>query len=243
MLTCLDLYCCGGGAGYGYRLAGLDVTGVDLYPQPAYPFRFIQADAVGYLLEYGHRYDFIHASPPCQAHSDLRNAWNAHEHEDLIPATREALITVGRPYVIENVEGAPLKNPVILCGSMFGLGTREYKLVRHRQFETSFELPQPGDACREDPRPVVGVYGGKVRNRRAIASGSQRSRVGTTLPLAVGQEATGIGWLNGVKLSQAVPPAYTRYIAEQWLGLNPQKGQEALHDDDAAHRHVPEDSP
>lgn len=224
MRTCLDLYCCGGGAGYGYHLAGLDVTGVDLHPQAAYPFKFIQADAISYLLEHGHRYDFIHASPPCQAHSDLRNTWNAHDHEDLIPETRDALIAVGRPYVIENVEGAPLKDPVILCGSMFGLGTRDYKLKRHRLFEPSFALAQPTDLCQEDQRPVVGVYGGKVRNRRAIASGSQRSRVGTTLPLATGQEAMEIGWLNGVKLSQAIPPAYTRYVAEQWLLTDPQKG-------------------
>jgi len=223
MRRCLDLYCCGGGAGYGYHLAGLDITGVDLLPQPAYPFRFIQSDAVSYLLEHGHEYDFIHASPPCQAHSDLRNAWNAHEHEDLIPVTREALIQVGRPYMIENVEGAPLKDPVILCGSMFDLGTGEYKLIRHRQFESSFPLPQPADLCRADERPAVGVYGGKVRNRRAIATGSQRSRVGTTLPLALGREAMGIGWLNGVKLSQAIPPAYTRWIGETWLASLPQK--------------------
>lgn len=223
MPTCLDLYCCGGGGGYGYHLAGFEVTGVDLLPQPAYPFRFIQADAVGYLLEHGNEYDFIHASPPCQPHSDLRNAWNAHDHEDLIPATREALMSVGRPYVIENVEGAPLKDPVILCGSMFGLGTEEYKLIRHRQFESSFLLPQPDDLCRADERPVVGVYGGKVRNRRAITTSSQRSRVGTTLPLSLGQESMGIGWLNGVKLSQAIPPAYTRWIGETWLSAFPQK--------------------
>jgi DNA (cytosine-5)-methyltransferase 1 len=213
----LDLYCCGGGAGYGYWLADLDVTGIDVEPQPDYPFEFVQADAIEYLLEHGHLFDFIHASPPCQAHSDLKNTWNAHEHEDLIPATREALRAVGRPYVIENVEGAPLKDPVILCGSMFGLGTADYQLARHRQFEPSFRLPQPADLCKADSRPVVGVYGGKVRNRRAIATGSQRSRVGTTLPLETGQEAMGIGWLNRKKLSQAIPPAYTEWIARQWL--------------------------
>jgi DNA (cytosine-5)-methyltransferase 1 len=159
---CLDLYGGGGGgAGWGYHLAEFDVTGVDKFAQPDYPLQFIQADAVEYLTEHGREYDFIHASPPCQAHTDLRNTWNAHEHEDLIPATREALIAVGRPYVIENVEGAPLKNPVVLCGSMFGLGADGYRLERHRQFESSFLLPQPSHFCRDDARPVVGVYGGE----------------------------------------------------------------------------------
>jgi len=124
---------------------------------------------------------------------------------------------VGRPYVIENVEGAPLKNPVILCGSMFGLEADGYRLERHRQFEASFALPQLDHACKDDPRPVVGVYSGKVRNRRAISSGSQRSRVGTTLPLETGQAAMGIDWLNRNRLSQAIPPTYTRWIGRQWL--------------------------
>jgi DNA (cytosine-5)-methyltransferase 1 len=217
MRRCLDLYCCGGGAGYGYHLAGFEVVGVDKFPQPDYPFEFVQADAVEYLTENGNLFDFIHASPPCQAHTDLKHAWNAHEHEDLIPATREALRAVGRPYVIENVQGAPLKDPVILCGSMFDLEADGYRLERHRQFEASFALPQPEDACKEDPRPVVGVYGGKVRNRRAIGTGSQRSRVGTTLPLETGQAAMGIGWLNRGRLSQAIPPAYTEWIARRWL--------------------------
>lgn len=217
MKRCLDLYCCKGGAGYGYHLAGFEVTGVDIIPQPGYPFEFVQADAIEYLLAHGHLFDFIHASPPCQAHSDLRNTWNAHEHADLIPATREALQAIGRPYVIENVEGAPLKDPVVLCGSMFGLGAEGYRLERHRQFESSFPLPQPDHACKGNSRPVIGIYGGKVRNRRAIPSGSQQSRVGTTLPLELGQEAMGIDWMNRKGLSQAIPPAYTRWIAETWL--------------------------
>jgi DNA (cytosine-5)-methyltransferase 1 len=215
----LDTYCCGGGAGWGYHLAGAQVTGVDNAPQPDYPLEFVQADAVEYILAYGHLYDFIHASPPCQAHTDLKHAWNAHQHADLIPATREALREVGKPYIIENVEGAPLKDPVILCGSMFRLEADGYQLVRHRQFEASFSLPQPDHHCKDDGRPVVGCYGGKVRNRRAVATGSQHSRVGTTLPLETGQKAMGIDWLNRKKLSQAIPPAYTRWIAEQWMSL------------------------
>jgi DNA (cytosine-5)-methyltransferase 1 len=207
----LDLCSWRGGAGYGYHLAGFEVVGVDILPQPEYPFEFHQADALTFPLD---GFDAAHISPPCQAHSDLKHAWNAHQHDDLIPAARERLISSGLPYVIENVPGAPLKNPVTLCGCMFDLGTADYRLERKRLFETSFPLEQPECRCAADPRPVVGVYGGKVRNRRAIASGSQRSRVGSTLSLAVGQEAMGIDWMNRAGLSQAIPPAYTRFIGQ-----------------------------
>jgi DNA (cytosine-5)-methyltransferase 1 len=200
-----------GGAGYGYHLAGFEVTGVDILPQPDYPFEFHQADALTYPLD---GFDAVHISPPCQAHSDLKHAWNAHQHADLIPAARERLIASGLPYVIENVPGAPLKDPVTLCGCMFGLGTEEYRLERKRLFETSFLLPQPECVCGSDQRPVVGVYGGKIRNRRAIPTGSQRSRVGSTLPLEIGQQAMGIEWMNRAGLSQAIPPAYTRFIGQ-----------------------------
>jgi DNA (cytosine-5)-methyltransferase 1 len=207
----LDLCCWRGGAGYGYHLAGFEVVGVDIKPQPEYPFEFHQADALAFPLD---GFDAVHISPPCQPHSDLKHAWNAHHHEDLIPAARERLIASGLPYVIENVPGAPLKDPVTLCGCMFGLGTEEYRLERKRLFEASFPLPQPECTCAGDARPVVGVYGGKIRNRRAIPTGSQRSRVGTTLPLELGQEAMGITWMNRLGLSQAIPPAYTRFIGQ-----------------------------
>lgn len=208
----LDLCCWRGGASWGYHLAGFEVTGVDVEPQPDYPFEFHQADALTFPLD---GFDVIHASPPCQAHSDLRHAWNAHKHADLIPALRKRLNTWGGPWIIENVPGAPLKDPVTLCGCMFELGTERYRLERKRLFETSFPLLQPTCRCMGDSRPVVGIYGGKVRNRRAIATGSQRSRVGTTLPLEIGQMAMGIDWMNRSGLSQAIPPAYTRYIGQQ----------------------------
>jgi DNA (cytosine-5)-methyltransferase 1 len=207
----LDLCCWRGGAGYGYHLAGFEVVGVDIKPQPDYPFEFHQADALAFPLD---GFDAVHASPPCQAHSDLKHAWNARQHEDLIPGLREKLVAWGGPWVIENVLGAPLKNPVTLCGCMFGLGTEKYRLERKRLFEASFPLPQPECTCAGDARPVVGVYGGKIRNRRAIPTGSQRSRVGTTLPLELGQEAMGITWMNRLGLSQAIPPAYTRFIGQ-----------------------------
>lgn len=127
----------------GYYRAGFDVVGVDMKPQPKYPFQFIQADAIEYLLEHGNEFDAIHASPPCQIHCALKSMPNFRKdkHLDLIPQTRAALIKIGKPYVIENVPGAPLIDPIILCGSMFGLQTScGAQLRRHRLFETNWYL-------------------------------------------------------------------------------------------------------
>ena len=105
-MRCLDLFCCGGGAGMGYHLAGMEVVGVDIEPQPKYPFAFVQEDALEYLAAHGHEFDFIHASPPCQGYSHLTPAKNKGDHERMIPAVRELMIKTGKPYVIENVAGA-----------------------------------------------------------------------------------------------------------------------------------------
>src|SRR5512135_844069 len=101
-------------------LPDAEIVGVDIKPQPRYPFTFVQADAMTFPLE---GYDFIWASPPCQAHTALRKMWNSKPHADLIPQTRERLVAAGIPYVIENVPGAPLSNPIRLCGTAFGLMT------------------------------------------------------------------------------------------------------------------------
>jgi DNA (cytosine-5)-methyltransferase 1 len=134
----LDLFCGAGGASAGYARAGFDVVGVDLNPQPRYPFEFHQADALTFPLD---GFDAIHASPPCQAYSTMRRGlWKDREHPDLIAPIRDRLIGADVPYVIENVEGARrlLVNPVLLCGTMFGLGTKEgNQLRRHRYFECS----------------------------------------------------------------------------------------------------------
>lgn len=131
-LMCLDLFCKAGGAGHGYQLAGFEVTGVDIVPQPHYQGRFVQADALDYLAQYGWQYDFIHASPPCQSHSNASRLAGKHrkEYPDLIPHTRYLLQSLGTPYVIENVVGArhALRNPIELCGAAFGL-----KVYRHRR--------------------------------------------------------------------------------------------------------------
>lgn len=154
----LDLYCCQGGATKGYQDAGFVVTGVDLAPQPRYRQLnpdFHQADAIEYVLAHGREFDFIHASPPCQFDSDCQRIMDR-EHPDLIGPTREALEAVGVPYVIENVAGAraKLRQPVELCGLMFGL-TRTY---RHRYFEPGggWTLPQPHHPRHEAPQVKMG---------------------------------------------------------------------------------------
>jgi DNA (cytosine-5)-methyltransferase 1 len=161
----LDLFCGAGGAGMGYHRAGFDVVGVDIASQKNYPFEFIQGDALAYCAEHGHEFDAIHASPPCQAHSAMKTMYNAREHLDLVPQTREALRATGKPYVIENVPGAPLITPFILCGTMFDLGWEDAELRRHRLFESSTFMLTPSCAHGRR-RSTVGVYGGHLRNRR-----------------------------------------------------------------------------
>lgn len=103
----MDLFCGAGGCSMGYHRAGFEVVGVDLHPQKRYPFEFHQADAIKFCREHGHEFDAIHASPPCQAHSALRALQKGKVYPDLIPATRAAVAATGKPYVIENVPGAP----------------------------------------------------------------------------------------------------------------------------------------
>ena len=136
----LDLFCCAGGAAKGYSDAGFEVVGVDINPQPNYPFEFIQADVLNMDIGFLQDFDAIHASPPCQSYSDLakRNR-NADAHPRLIEPVREMLDKSGRPYVIENVEGAPLQNPIVLCGTMF----KGLRVIRHRLFEANFPLVAP----------------------------------------------------------------------------------------------------
>ena len=131
----LDLFCCAGGAGAGYAKAGFEVVGVDLHPQPRYPFEFHQADAMTFDLS---GFDAIHASPPCQAYTVLGGREDLSHYPDLVDAVRERLQAAGVPWIIENVPGAPLRDPITLCGAMFGL--RSY---RHRLFESSVQLAPP----------------------------------------------------------------------------------------------------
>lgn len=206
-MKALDLFCCAGGAGRGLADAGFEVTGVDIEPQPDYPFAFIQADALEVPLE---GYDFIWASPPCQGFTAYkRRPGHVRPRENLIPAIRARLIASGTPYVIENVGGAPLESPVMLCGSMFGLDVR-----RHRYFEASFPIDQP--SCRHhEQTPRFAPATNRTNLRSTVEVGVWR------IPLDVQQRAMGIDWMPLDRLSQAIPPAYSAHIARSFLRSRP----------------------
>lgn len=152
----LDLFCGAGGAAMGYHRAGFDeIVGVDINPQPRYPFDFIQADALMPPVDLT-TFDLIHASPPCQAYTALRTSWNAREHTGCLEETRTLLINSRRPYVIENVPGAPLGHSIRLCGTQFGLGIDGAELRRHRYFEPSKPISTLIAPCQHKAG-VIGV--------------------------------------------------------------------------------------
>ncbi len=219
----LDLFCGAGGAAVGYHRAGFDVLGVDIVEQPHYPFPFVRMDALDWLREELARYPeitAIHASPPCQAYSALRTTWNKlGGHPELVEPTRELLKRTGLPWIMENVPGAPLSEPIVLCGSMFDLHVGEWELRRHRLFELD------GFSCMTPPcdhrRPVLGVYGGHARDRRRRVMGvyghgggdpNRNPEKGTSAPIALAREIMGIDWMTAAEISQAIPPAYTEHI-------------------------------
>ena len=191
MIRVLDLFCGAGGCSVGYMrgfaAAGLDVeiVGVDNRPQPNYPYVFVQADAMSFPLD---GFDFIHASPPCQ-HYSTATAWrgNRDDHPDLVDATRERLEASGVPWVIENVPGAPVRADYLLCGSAFGLNVR-----RHRMFETSWRGFSMSPPCRHS-----GLLPFEHKNERAYA------------------DALGCDWMTVQEGRQAIPTAYTAFLASQ----------------------------
>lgn len=205
-MTVLDAFCCQGGAGMGYYLAGFDVLGVDKDPQPRYPFRFVQADAVEFIARHGRGFDFVHASPPCQAQS-LTWKINKREHPRLIAPTRVALESTGRPWVIENVMEArdDLRDPVTLCGAAFGLRT-----YRHRCFE-------PGGGLTITPPPHPEHTAPNAKMGRPVAEGEFMHVVGnfSNVPLARSEAVMGMPWATRDGLREAIPPAYTRLIGRQ----------------------------
>lgn len=208
-MRALDLFCCAGGASMGLHRAGFEVVGVDIAPQPHYPFEFHQADALTYSLE---GFDFIWASPPCQGYSAMRYAPGAIGAPKLIPAVRERLMRAHTPWVIENVEAAreDMFGPMLLCGSMFGLGAQGCQTQRHRLFESNFDLGRP--SCQHDERPVIGVYGGHARKRSALAGGRGTRDVWEGGHKAAASEALGIDWMTLGEMSEAIPPAYAEFI-------------------------------
>lgn len=208
----LDLFCGAGGATRGYQQTGFHVTGIDIDPQPRYiGDAFHQADALTYLAEHGHEFDAIHASPPCQGYSVTASLHTA-EYPLLIEDVRALLLVVGRPCAIENVVGAPLLNPVRLCGSSFGLGVR-----RHRLFELSFPVlfpPPCAHHLQPEPVDVTGTGGRRLDPR----SGTRHQGGGDSrkpLNLAHAREVMGIDWMRRAELSEAIPPVYTEWIGEQ----------------------------
>ncbi len=223
----LDLYCGAGGAGMGYHLAGFDVVGVDIAPQPNYPFEFIQEDALrvldhmarhwagkGEAWAFGHRFDAIHASPPCQHYSIANNIHGRSDHPDLLPATRDRLTAWGGPWVIENVPGAPMRNWVVMCGRALGLGVK-----RHRWFESNTALLVP-PCPHGHPGDWVSVFGHTVLSRGHVtgkAKGGGNTIKRTHLGTDVGREAMGIDWMNRDELSEAIPPAYTEWLGTQLI--------------------------
>lgn len=198
----LDLFCCAGGAGMGYHLAGFDVVGVDIKPRPRYPFKFYQGDALEFVKHFGEEFDAIHASPPCQAFSVSR-VIRGNDHPDLVDPTRQALIDTGKPWVIENVEGSPLKNPTMLCGAMFGLRT-----YRHRLFETSFYLPAPAHPEHTAPTAKMG---------RPVKDGEFMTIVGNFTGAELAREILGTPWMTRDEMSQSIPPAYSEYVGRHLL--------------------------
>ncbi len=227
MMRLLDLFCCAGGAGMGYHRAGFEVVGVDLRPQPRYPFEFIEADVLSLDPAFVASFDAIHASPPCQAHTAMKTMHNAKEHLDLVPETRALLNASGRPWIMENVVGAPLLDPILLCGTMFGLGVEDAELRRHRLFETSFSIPLHPQ-CQHGARATIGVYGGHVRNRQRArtigiygeGASDSRRKFDKGVPDFTsdqGRTAMGIDWMTLAELSQAIPPAYTEWLGHQLM--------------------------
>ena len=206
----LDLFCGAGGAAMGYHRAGFEVVGVDIKPQPHYPFEFHQADALTYPLD---GFDAIHASPPCQAHTHVSNRWRgrdgaADHHPDLVPPTRRRLQGWGGPYVIENVVGASMPNRVVLHGGMFGL-----LVDRPRLFESNVLLMLPWAKRTKDP---IAVYGAKANGRwvRHRPDGTYQYAARSDQETA---EAMGIGWMSYPEMAQAIPPAYTEWIGRQLM--------------------------
>lgn len=214
----LDLFCGAGGAAMGYHRAGFTVIGVDIEPQPHYPFRFVQDEAISFCRKHGFLFDFIHGSPPCQVHSSLQPFASDH-HVNLIPSTRAAMRSTGKPYVIENVVGAPLIDPIMLCGSAFD----DLYVLRHRLFESSQPLrgvqcDHEGQAQRSPGFRTFRRSDGEYRKPRSPVLtihglGSQGE------PVAVMRKVMGVHWMTQKELVQAIPPAYTEYLGNQVVEL------------------------
>jgi len=201
------LFCGAGGCAKGYADAGFEVVGVDIAPQPHYPFKFIQADAMTYPLD---GFDAIHASPVCKGYTVL-NFKGKDNHEKLILPVKKRLLASGKLFVIENVSGAKLELPgaLMLCGSMFGM-----RIQRHRLFESNILMFAPG-ACDHTQRPIS-IHGHAVWDYAIDGvSWEKNGKIRpASIPYREGAKAMGIDWMNRDELAQAIPPTYTRWIGQ-----------------------------
>lgn len=209
---CLDLFCGAGGAGMGYKLAGFNVLGVDIKPQPRYPGWFAQGDALEFAREYGHLFDLIHASPVCKKYSEstLQFRLKGYKYPDQIAETRAVLQSTGKPYVIENIKGAAhlLINPMMLCGTMFpGL-----YVTRHRYFECYPEISFSPSGCRHT-LPTCKMGRKPKRYQEYIQV------VGNFSDVPYARIAMGIPWMVQGELNQSFPPAFTKYVGEKMKGI------------------------
>lgn len=203
----LDLFSGAGGCARGYQMAGFTVVGVDIKPQPRYAGdEFHQGDALEFVAKHGREFDAIHASPPCQHYSQAslaqRNAGKV--YPDLIAPTRDHLVASGIPYVIENVPRSPMRADIKLCGCQFGLDLR-----RERWFETSWHACVLRPPCHH-PYPVVSVVGHGTPTW-------VREKLGFNPTVADYRRAMQIDWMNRDELSQAIPPAYCKFVGDQLL--------------------------
>lgn len=206
----LDLFCGAGGASHGYFNAGFNVVGVDITKQPNYPYDFIQADALNLSMYFLERFDAIHASPPCQSYCSLAKLnRNAASWPRLIDPVRDMLVKTGLPYVIENVPGAPILNPVMLCGTMCdGL-----RVLRHRLFEANFLITPP----RHGKHPRVHTHDKRKKHYGKTDEWKDFVQVtgGGNCSLDAAMDAMEIYWMTKKEINQAVPPAYTQLIGRQ----------------------------
>ena len=211
-LRILDLFCCAGGAAKGYSQAGFEVVGVDIADQPNYPYEFIHANALTLDPDFLASFDAIHASPPCQAYSvTVKRTKNGDAWPKLIEPVRAMLALSNRPYVIENVQGAPLNNPVILCGTMFP----ELRVIRHRLFEANFEIIPPPHR----PHPKVHTLDRRKAHYGKTDEWKDYVQVtgGGNCSVAAARDALGIDWMKKSELNESIPPAYTRFIGQELI--------------------------
>lgn len=210
----LDLFCCQGGAAMGYSRAGFEVVGVDIEPQPRYPFEFHQVDVFDYLSGFAGDWDAVHASPPCQDHSETRDFGGDHGTGWMLAATLDILRDLPVPWVVENVVGSPLPHQpdlfgasgLTLCGCMFpelrGL------LYEDRLFETSFAIPQPPHVLHQWPQTKMG--------RRPVP-GECMQLTGHFSDAEEGRRRMRVPWMNRDGVAQAIAPAFTEFIGTRLL--------------------------